>query len=68
VQIILKQNLEERLSSTHFFCRKDSAMKREPSSAMQKETGSWMRGSWAKIAHEIGATGAMEGAGGALVR
>ena len=37
-------------------------MKSEPSSATQKETGSWTRGSWAKMAQESGATGAMEGA------
>jgi hypothetical protein len=44
-------------------------MKSEPSSATQKETGSWTRGSWAKSAQESGATGVMEGAagGGALV-
>ena len=39
-------------------------MKSEPSSATQKETGSWTRGSWAKMAQESGATGAMEGAAG----
>ena len=39
-------------------------MKSEPSSATQKETGSWTSGSWAKIAQESGATGAMEGAAG----
>jgi hypothetical protein len=65
VQIILKQNLAERLSSTRFSCRKDSAMKSEPSSATQKETGSWTSGSWAKMAQESGATGAMEGGAGA---
>lgn len=37
-------------------------MKSEPSSATQKETGSWTSGSWAKMAQESGATGAMEGA------
>ena len=37
-------------------------MKSEPSSATQKETGSWTRGSWAQIAQESGATGAMDGA------
>jgi hypothetical protein len=39
-------------------------MKSEPSSATQKETGSWTSGSWAKRAQESGATGAMEGAAG----
>ena len=38
-------------------------MKSEPSSATQKETGSWTSGSCAKTAQESGATGAMEGAG-----
>ncbi len=41
-------------------------MKSEPSSAMQKETGSWTSGSWAKMAQESGATGAMEGGVGAV--
>jgi hypothetical protein len=39
-------------------------MKSEPSSATQKETGSWTSGSWAKMAQESGATGLMEGAAG----
>jgi hypothetical protein len=39
-------------------------MKSEPSSATQKETGSWTRGSWAKRAQESGARGVMEGAAG----
>ncbi len=39
-------------------------MKSEPSSATQKETGSWTSGSWAKMAQESGATGAMDGAAG----
>jgi hypothetical protein len=39
-------------------------MKSEPSSATQKETGSWTRGSWAKRDQESGAMGAMEGAAG----
>jgi hypothetical protein len=39
-------------------------MKSEPSSATQKETGSWTSGSWAKTAQESGATGVMEGAAG----
>ena len=39
-------------------------MNSEPSSATQKETGSWTSGSWAKMAQESGATGAMEGAAG----
>ena len=52
------------MSSTPFSCRKDSAMKSEPSSATQKETGSWTRGSWARRAQESGATGAMDGAAG----
>ena len=39
-------------------------MKSEPSSATQKETGSWTSGSWAKMAQESGATGVMEGAAG----
>jgi hypothetical protein len=53
------------LSSTPFSWRKDSAMKSEPSSATQKETGSWTSGSWAKMAQESGATGAIEGGAGA---
>jgi hypothetical protein len=40
-------------------------MKSEPSSATQKETGSWTRGSWAKMAQESGSTGVMEGGVGA---
>lgn len=41
-------------------------MKSEPSSATQKETGSWTSGSWAKMAQESGATGVMEGGAGGV--